>query len=174
MSKPLVEITGFPELQAQIKRLATDREKVSETRKVLRKVAQATVKAARSEAPVAKRVHIARKTKIEPGTLRKSIGVITGKNKENPTVFVGPRAKGTNKGWYGHFVHNNTNVYRSGFKRKRSAAAKSFNAAGAVAVRKGNPFMTRAYNLTKGGVTAGAEKQVAAYIQKRINALSTK
>ena len=35
-----------------------------------------------------------------------------------------------------------------------------------------NPFIGKAYEQTKGGVTADAEKRVAKYIQKQIDRLS--
>lgn len=57
------------------------------------------------------------RSKNNTGNLKKSQGLITGKS-ENPTILVGPRVKGANKGWYGHFVHDGVNIYHKGYKRK--------------------------------------------------------
>jgi HK97 gp10 family phage protein len=181
MSRPLVEITGFRELQEKLKRLANDRQKRAEILKVLRKVAQGTVRVARQTAPVSKRPHIVsgKRTKktIQPGALRKSIGVITGRKgqaKDNPTVYVGPRAKGNFDGFYGHFVEYGHNVYASDFKRKRSSSdkARAHNNAGAKSRTTANPFMKETYDTTKGQVTQETVKSVEKVIQKSIDRLS--
>jgi len=155
VSKSLVEISGFDELQKQLKRLS-DKVKRKELLKILGQVANSTVRAARQQAPRSKKDHIisgkrARKL-IRSGNLRKSIGKIRGKRglgKENAVLYVGPRSKGRkNDGWYGQFVE------------------------GGTVKQKSNPFMQRAYSQTKGKVTADAEKKVAKYLQKQIDRLS--
>lgn len=157
MNKNLVEIQGFAELQSQLKKL-NDKVTKREMLKVLGQVANPTVKAAKSAAPQSKKEHLisgkrARKI-IQPGNLKKSIGKITGKRglgKQNAVLYVGPKSKGKkNDGWYGMFVNKGT--------VKQTA----------------NPFMDKAYNQTKGGVTADAEAKVTAYIQKQITRLSIK
>lgn len=172
MSKPLVEITGFSELEKKIKSLANDKDKKREVIAILKQVANSTVAAARQSAPISKKVHTARGKKIQPGNLKKSIGTIVGRKgqaKENAVVYVGPRAKGKQDGWYGHFVEYGFNVYNKGFKRKRKAGA---NNGAAIRRTKANPFMKKAYDQTKGGVTQDAEVKVARFIQKRIDKLS--
>lgn len=173
MANELIEITGFVELQRKIQQLANDKQKKREIISVLRQVAMGTVKVAKSEVPVSKRSHKARGKIINPGNLKKSIGVIVGKKgdaKENPTVYVGPRAKGANDGWYGHFVEYPVNIYRKGFKRKRKKGA---NADAAIAQRmRFTPFMQRAYQKTGGKVTEESRQRVTAFIQKKIDKLS--
>lgn len=172
MSKSIVEITGFRELQKKIIKLSNPKDKRREILTILRNVAKSTVTAARNYAPVSKKSHVARGKVIESGTLKKSIGTITGRKgraKENPTVYVGPRAKGKFDGWYGHFVEAGVNVYNTGFKRKRKRGA---NNKAAVRRTKGQFFMKRAYNLTSGKVTKEAEQKTAKFIQRRINKLS--
>ena len=153
MSKSITEVTGFKELQKQIGRLGNDRLKRNEMLKILRQSSKATLQAARSEVPVSKKEHLisGKRTRrvIQPGNLRKSIGNITGKSKVIPTIYVGPRVKGKQLGFYGAFVHGGT-----------------------IKGIKPNPYLTRAYNKTKGQVTAEAEKGVAKYVQKQINKLS--
>lgn len=156
-TKALFEIEGFDKLQKQIKRL-DDRVKRSEVLKILGQVANPTVKAARSQAPISSAPHVqgGKRTYkvIQPGNLKKSIGKIRGKRgsaKVNAILYVGPRAKGRkNDGWYGMFVHGGTKL------------------------QSANPFMDRAYNQTKGQVTADAEKRVKKYIDKQVIRLSTK
>ena len=177
MSKPLIEVQGFDKLQAKVKQFANDKQKKQAILPVLRAVASGTVKVAKNEAPVSKRKHVisGSRTKkiITPGNLKKSIGVIAGKRgkaKENPTVYVGPRAKGSFDGFYGAWVEKGHNVYRAGFKRKRKKSAS--NGSGVTKRTKAVPFMQRAYQQTKGQVTSDAEKRVAKVIQRQIDKLS--
>lgn len=116
MSKDLYEISGFKELQIKLQQV-NDRVKKKEILSVLRKMARPYVRAGRSGdfVPVSKQPHLVsgKRTRkvIEPGNLRKSIGTITGKkgrSRVNPTIYVGPRAKGKYDGWYGHFVDEGT------------------------------------------------------------------
>ena len=169
MSSPLIEITGFAELQEQIKLLANPRDKRKEILNLLRQVARPTLSAAKNFVPVSSKRHKARGKLIEPGNLKKSLGFITGRN-EDPTIYVGPRAKGSFNGWYGHFVEKGVNTYNKGFKRKRKAGANNHAAIGRTT---GTPFMASAYTATNGQVTADAEIKVAAYIQRRIDKLSS-
>jgi len=163
-----IDVIGFDKLTAQLKRLADDKSKKREVLIILRNVAKPTLSAARSLAPISKKPHKARGKTISPGNLKKSLGNITGKQ-DNPTIYVGARAKGSNNGWYAHFVHEGINIYRTGFKRKRVRGA---NSAGALRRTQGNPFLTKAYAQTNGTVTADAEKQMVAFIQRRIQRLS--
>lgn len=163
-----IDVIGFDKLTEQLKRLANDKDKKREVLIILRNIAKPTLNAAKSLAPISKKTHKARGKTITPGNLRKSIGNITGKQ-ENPTIYVGARAKGNNNGWYAHFVHEGVNVYNKGYKRKRVRGA---NASAAVRRTQGNPFLTKAYAQTNGTVTADAEKQMIAFIQRRINKLS--
>ena len=169
MSKPLVEITGFRELQEKLKLLSNDKDKKKEILLILRQVAKPTLRAAQSFVKDSKKAHKARGKLIQPGTLKKSIGTITGRQ-ENPTVYVGPRAKGNFNGWYGHFVHDGVNLYKKGFKRKHTKGANDHAAKSRTTA---NPFMTKANTVTNSQVTADAEKRVAAFIQRRIDKLST-
>ena len=175
MSKNLVEITGFDELSKKIKQLGNDKDKKRELLTILRHAARPTVRAAKSYAPVRKgRAFSSLKTKksVIPGTLKKSIGLITGRkgaSKINPTIYVCPRAKGSFDGWYSHFVEAGVNVYNKGFKRKHKRGA---NNKAAVRRTQGQWFMKRAYTLTEGSVKADAEKKTAKFIQRRIDKLS--
>lgn len=168
MSNVAVNVEGFDKLVAQIRKLANDKDKRREMLILLRQIANPTLKAAKLFAPISRKKHKARGKLIAPGNLKKSLGTITGKS-ENPTILVGPRAKGSFDGWYGHFVHEGVNVYNKGYKRKRVRGA---NNKAAVSRTPGNPFLTKAYNATNGQVTADAEKRFIAYIQRRVEKLS--
>jgi hypothetical protein len=179
-NRPLMEISGFAELSAKIKLLANDKQKRTEILKILRKVAQGTVKAARRNVPQKLKKHlvVAKRNKdyITPEVLKKSIGVITAKSSRttNPVVYVGPRAKGVHKGFFGHWVEYGVNIYKKGFKRKHSgsAAGKAYNARGVKRRLPGSNFMKNTYTETKGQVTEETVQSVTKYIQKRIDALS--
>lgn len=167
MSKDLVEIKGFGQLQKKLTKLS-DNVKKKELQKLLSQSAKVTVRQAQFNAPLRS---YKRKDK-PPGTLKKSIGVIKGKKgfaKENPVVYVGPRAKRGFKGWYGHIIEYGRNIYRKGFKRDRKKGA---NSSAAVKRVKANPFMAKAYKGTKGKVTADAVRNIERYLQRQIKRLS--
>lgn len=176
-----ITVTGFEELKAKIIELSKDKDKKQEMLLLLRQVAAPTLAVARTIAPIAKKVHTARGSKIQPGNLKNSLGYITGKN-ENPTIYVGPRVKGSQKGWYGAMVESGHAIYHNagnkGKKLKngqnksvlsRITKKRTGNAVGAV---EGKFYMKRAYEATGGMVTADAEKKFAAFIQRRITKLS--
>jgi HK97 gp10 family phage protein len=172
MNKNLIEVKGFPELNAKLMKLANDKEKKRPILQVLRAVASGTVKAAKQEAPVSKKPHVigGKRTKktISPGNLKKSIGLINGKRgraKENPTVYVGPRVKGNNDGFYGAWVEAGHVIKNKSGGRKRSKSSGKSRT-------KPNPFMRRAYSKTEGKVTPEVAEKVAKVIQRNIDKLS--
>lgn len=169
MSSLKIEVEGFEELKQKIKALADDKDKKAEMLMVLRQVAKPTLAASKALVPISSKKHVARGKEILPGNTKKSLGLITGKGPE-PTIYVGARAKGSNDGWYAHFIHEGVNVYHKGFKRKRIRGA---NMASAKKRTTAKPFLKEAYNQTQGTVTADAEKKMAAFIQRRINKLSS-
>jgi len=154
VSKALVEIEGFKELQQKLVKLSNDKDKRKEVLKILGQVANPTVKVAKQLAPVSKKAHVQKRkgqsfgTIISPGTGKKSIGKKTMRRAKNPTIYVSPRSTRKNDGWYlRQFVIRGTKFIKS------------------------NPFIDKAYEQTKGRVTSDAEKKVAKYIQKRIDKL---
>ncbi len=156
MNKDLFEITGFQELQRKLLQV-NDRVKKKEVLSVLRKMARPYVRAGRSGdyVPVSKKPHLVsgKRTRkvIQPGTLRKSIGTITGKKgraRYNPTIYVGPRTNGKNDGWYGHFVDEGT---ANGIRPKH--------------------FMQKIY-ASQGDMDKKTADAVARHIQKVIDRLS--
>jgi hypothetical protein len=178
MSKDLFEIEGFQELERKIKQLGNDKDKKKEILVILRKKARPVVRAIKQETPVSKKPHYARGKLISPGNLKRSIGNITGKkgrSRINPTIYVGPRTRGVNDGWYGHFVHDGVNVYNEGFKpgKKAGDAARALSVRGAVShTTQGNPFQERGWRKVKSGVIKDTERSMQRFIQKRIDRLS--
>ncbi len=164
-----IQVEGFEELKQKIILLSNDKDKRREVLLILRQIAKPTLQAAKVLAPVSRRSHLARGSKIEPGNLRKSLGIITSKS-ENPTVLVGARVKGSNKGWYAHFVHEGVNLYNKGFKRKHTKGANDHAAKSRTAA---NPFLRKAFEATQSNATNDAERKMAAFIQRRIDKLST-
>lgn len=176
-SLPLYKVKGFPELLKKIKQLSDDKAQKEEILRVLKKVAKATVSAAKKNAPIRKGGAFSsiktRKT-IIPGTLKKSIGTIEGKKgaaKTNPTLYVGPRVKGQYNGYYGAWVEEGHNIYNKGFKRNRQGDSKANNAA-AKKRTSGKFYMKKTFEQTEGKVTKESEVKIAKYIQKRISKLS--
>ena len=173
MSKPIIEVEGFEQLQSKIKLLANDKDKRAEILLILRQVARPTLQVAQGLVPVARKSRwvkkAGKKAQTNPGDLKKSLGFITSKS-ENPTILVGPRAKGNFNGWYGHFVHDGVNIYHKNFKRKHKG--NGINNHAAKSRSTGNPFLKNAFAATEGMVTADAEKKVVAFIQRRIDKLS--
>ncbi|AUC13827.1 hypothetical protein BTO06_01080 [Tenacibaculum sp. SZ-18] len=155
MTKSIVEIRGFRELQRKLKELGDDKTKRREVTKILGQVANSTVKVAKSLAPVSKKPHVQKRRNqvfgavISPGTGKRSIGKKTMRRSLNPMVIVSPRSTKKADGWYlRQFVIGGTKKIKS------------------------NPFMDRAYTQTKGGVARESEQRLAKYIQKQINKLS--
>jgi HK97 gp10 family phage protein len=153
VSRALIEISGFEELERKIKSLP-DKVKRREITKILGQVANSTVSAAKNLAPVAKKPHIQKSkrqrfgTVITPGSGRKSIGKTVMRRARNPLVYVSPKKMAGVDGWYlRQFVIPGTKHIKS------------------------NPFLDRAYEQTQGKVSAEAETKVAKYIQKQIDRL---
>lgn len=150
----LVKIEGFDKLQELIKKVP-HKTKRSEVLKLLRRASKPTINAARAFAPQSSKPHFryskgVKVAEYEPGNLKKSIGNITSKVKDNAVLYVGPRAgsKRKNDGYYGHLVEYGT----------KYAPAQ--------------PFMRPAYESTKGQATDQASEEIAKYIQKTIDRLS--
>lgn len=159
MSKELVEITGFRELQAKIKKLGNDKDKRRTMLKILRKSAKSTIDAARRLSP--------KDTKVGS----KSIKFQVMRRAAVPMGIVGPRSTGKYDGWYmRQFVIPGHNIYKGGFKRNRRGNKKA-NALGAKSKVPANFFMNKAQDATRGKVIGKAVPQTEKYFQKLINQL---
>lgn len=138
------KIEGLDELFNSLKKLP---HKVSYKAilKAERKAAKPIVKAARSKAPMSKLTRVdwwGKRRTISPGDLKKSIGTITGRNKTDPTIWVGPKvSRGKKKkkhdAWWAHFVEFGTAGYTV---RKGPLKGRFFPGQAA------QPFMRPAYD----------------------------
>lgn len=137
-TKNIFEIEGFDKFLREVEKLP-DRMKRNELLKVLRRSSKPTIQAAK------RNIH------SRSNRLGKSIGNITGKNREYPNVMVGPRVKGKNEGFHGHLVE-------FGHGGPHPAPA--------------NPFMRPAYDETKNRVSDDLAKKISAYLEKQANKLS--
>ena len=175
MSKALIEITGFEELQAKLKQLP-DKTKRTELLKILGQVANPTLAAARGNAPVSGKNHNRyvgvtkgkrRKSddikpddriEIRSGNLRASIKkIIAKRSRVNPVLYVGAKAsRDKDKRPDGYYAHM---VVPKGFTGKKRKSGDI------------NDFLRKSYNQTEGKVTNDALDKVSKYIQKQIDRL---
>ena len=159
MAKDVVQITGFKELQAKIKKLSNDKDKRKEVLAILRNSAKSTITVARSLAPK------------DTGVGAKSIRFEVMRRAKVPMGIVGPRSRGKYDGWYmRQFVIPGHNIYRTGFKRNRRGNRKA-NARGAKSKVAPNYFMNRAQDTTQKQVEGKAIPQMERFLQRRIDRL---
>lgn len=174
--KKSVTVDGFEDA---VKFLKTLPENIN--RKVLvssiRRASRPFVAAVKREAPIATRKQMeywgAAKDKrlIEPGLLKKSVGVIVAKakNKNFLSVYVGPkktkagsRKRIANDAWYRHFVIRGT----AGFTIKKGKNIGRFMPGQAA-----NPFVDRAYSQTGtqvgNAIEANITDAVSAYCKRK-------
>ena len=103
--KLFTHITGDKELDALLVKVS-EAYKVKALRQVLRKAATPVVRAVKANTPISDRDDFDTTHKI--GDLKRSIGKITGKSKDFPTIYVGPRVKRKwqIKGYIGQWVED--------------------------------------------------------------------
>lgn len=158
MSRQLWEVKGFDKLQKKLKSLP-DKMKRREVIKILRRAARDTVKEARNQAPKSKRRHMFKPKAdrvakmINPGNLRKSIGVEVARQAKNPMIFVRPKSSGKYDGFYG---------------RQWVIPGHPKKGGGKVAP---NPFMDRAFERTEGKISRDSVAGVEKYLKKLIDKL---
>lgn len=120
MSRFRIEIDQkeLARLRNAIRELGDDKTKRQEVLKILRRQVKPAISRMQAIAPEAKKDVIYSRDKsvvFKPGNLKRSIKVFTGKNKQFPSVYVGPRAKGkpSGSGYYGYFVAYGTKGIRA-------------------------------------------------------------
>jgi len=172
-----IDVQGFDELKRKIQQLDNDPAKKREIKGILRQVAGSTISKAKQLVPVSERPHLVsgKRTRkiIQPGALQKSIGTIDGKRGaavDNPTIYAGPRAKGSFDGFYGAMVESGHNVYKTS-KSQKLTRAKFRSAGNKIGFVRGTFYMRKAFESTQGQVAPEAAEKVAKYIQRRIDRL---
>ena len=143
----LTKITGDKELDKMLNQIS-DAYKVRALRAILRKAATPVVKATRGFTPVANRNDS--NTKHKKGDLKKSIGKITGKSKDFPTIYVGPRVKRKFKfkGYIGGWVEDGVSSNVVDFSGRR--------------------YMKKGYEASKGQATIIIKSELIKVLQKYI------
>lgn len=180
-----IQIEGFDELRAKIKKLGNEKDKVREVRAILMNIANSALNKARELSPVGdKYVKWGKKKYLRkdyiPGTGKKSLAKKVMTRARNPMVTISPRSRKSADGFYmRQFVIPGHNIYKSGFKRSRKGRrdgdlikTRARNSSGAVKTTPKNYFLDRAYEATKNKTTKEAETKMATFMQKRIDRLS--
>ncbi|WP_271856076.1 hypothetical protein [Patiriisocius marinus] len=169
MAIDVTKVEGFEELNAKLKQL-NDGVKRNEVLKIQRRLAKPIAAAYSQKLPQSNKPHTryvkgGGKTTYTPGNLSRSVRVKTvGKRaaKGNPSLQILPdKTKGgRNDGYYRFMV-----------------VAKGFKGSGRGSRKGKNTVVEQARNATlaatQGRTTKEAEVKTAAYIQKRINKLSS-
>ena len=179
MSKPLIEVQGFPELKRKIQSLANDKIKRKKIENILKLSAKLLGVVAKAEAPknVTRKFSFRGRKKYNPGVLKKSIKATVMKKSRIPMVVAGPSSRGVNDGYYGRiFVIPGHNVFESGFKRDKRGknkleAARRFNNSNATGRVDPNPFMKRAFDKSGAALTVKTVRQIEKEVQKQIDRL---
>lgn len=160
-----VQIDGFDQLVEKLTKLGnprtTRRAMIAVHRPVLRPVVTAYRNEVPERSPVIKSGPRAGKRQHQKNqygslpNLKKSVGIITGKDPVNVRMYVGLRAGKSRKndGWYGRLVHY-------GFKTRDGQQVP------------GNPFKERAWAQTKAPATQRAISGVQKALNKQIEKLS--
>lgn len=146
------EIEGMEELRQKILELP-DRTKRLEVLKILRREMADIRTAVRNATPISPRNAKNQMGVIPSGNLKKSIAIITGKSRLQPSVFVGPRVKSKDRynGFYASFL-----VYGTGTSEKNKKHYDYIRKAAA-------PYLNR--------TSEAAANKIAQYIDKRIKQL---
>lgn len=145
-------IEGFTQLNAKLKRL-DDKVTRREVLKIFRRLARPVVLKYRANLPK------------ESGTLAKSVQVRAVRSRftgGNPVIAINPGKSGRNDGYYRFMVIPKNTVL--GSIKRGSRTGKNT----VVPMAK-----SRTLSQVRNGVTRGAEKQTARFIQTQINRLST-
>tara|TARA_R110001632_G_scaffold137804_2_gene253411 strand:+ start:4474 stop:4989 length:516 start_codon:yes stop_codon:yes gene_type:complete len=169
MSKSLIEIDGFKDLEKQLKRLTNDQVKKREVRQILGAVANTTVKAVKGLVPLNKGLSVRGKNysrkkrqvrnvivqeSYSTGWGKESIGKKMLTRAKNPMLVVRARniTLGSKKDYGGWYI-----------RQMLIRGTKYMDA---------NPIMDKGLAKTNRKVNADSEARVAKYIQKKINKLS--
>ncbi len=166
-----IEITNLHEVIRQLKKF---NDKL--TRKMMirgmRKSARPMVKEARAQAPPGKYPHKVGKKVVNPGNLRRSIGIKTGRDKINPTIWLGSNMKRGVDAFYHHIVIGGSRAHQiprvKGTKALKMASSgqivKSVNHPGTSP----NDYIERAFNIKKGEFISKLAGELDNEIQKQL------
>jgi hypothetical protein len=151
-----VNIEGLRELKIKITKLGDDKSKTKEVRKILNKIAQPTLVAARNLAPVSNRPMPknegsgVKRKRQKPGTGKRSLAKKIMTRAAVPMVTISPRSRSKADGFY----------------------LRQFNIPETKQKPEKNYFLDKAYKQTAAGVTSKAAASMAKYFEKQIEKLS--
>lgn len=148
------DIKGISQVVAEIKKL-DDKLKRRELLKILRRQSKPVLRAIKQNTPVydydviRTRKSDGKQFTYEPGNLKKSMAIKTGKSKTKPTVMIGPRQGERAKydGYYAFFIQYGT-----------------FN-------QSPNDFIAKAAEPLIGTVATSASAETKRYLEKKIKEL---
>ncbi len=145
--KLFTKITGDKELDKLLVQVS-EVYKVKLLRQVLKKAATPVVKAVKANTPVSDRDDFDTKHKV--GDLKRSIGKITGKSKDFPTIYVGPRVKKNwgIKGYIGGWVNDGVKSSAVTFSARR--------------------YMKKGYEASKMQATQSIRSQMIKILEKKL------
>ena len=154
------EVQGVDELIRRMK-FTDDKLNRSLQLKILKDAGKPIQRDAKANAPVTDDYVKIKGNLIKPGTLKRSIGFITGKSKEWPNVQIGARVKGSfgdyRGGWFAHFVHDGHLIRNRGKSSGTNHGTTS-----------DNPFLEDAYKTNKVQVEENIKKSVVKVVKKGI------
>ena len=145
------KIEGIEAVQREIESLSDDKMKRREILKILRRQTKPILSAVQANTPEADKVGIFKGVKYDPGNLRRSMAIKTGRSKEYPNVLVGPRQGKKAKnydGFYAWWIQYGT-IYK-----------------------KPNDFIWKAAAPLLDSVHTTASAETKKYIEKKIRTLN--
>ena len=148
--KLFTHITGDKELDAMLIKVS-EAYKVKALRQVLKKAATPVVKAVKAATPVSDtEAGLTYDGGHKQGDLKKSIGKITGKSKDFPTIYVGPRVKRKwgIMGYIGQWVEDGVNSSVVNFSGRR--------------------YMKKGYEASRGQATMSIRNGLIKILQKHL------
>ena len=148
------KIEGIEAVQREIESLSDDKMKRREILKILRRQAKPILSAIQANTPEADKVVTFRGVEYDPGNLRRSMAIKTGRSKDYPNVLVGPRQTKKGKtpikydGFYAFWIQYGT-IYQ-----------------------KPNDFIWKAAAPLLDSVHTTASAETKKYIEKKIRTLN--
>lgn len=171
------------DVKSNIKQLAEATKEKGRYRKILTEVASELSTAVKSNTPVNKKSYTwgaANKNKVRfkqySGNLKKSIGIIDSKSQNYVRVWVGPKVRSWNDGWYAGIVEAGHKIYNNPLKNKENKpvrfALKRWRNKGSINKTQGyvkaNPFITETYNAKKSSLEAKLVQKIGVDLETLI------
>ena len=167
-----IEVTNLQEVLAQLKKL-DDKLKRKMMIKGIRRAAQPMLKEARNQAPIGKNTHKGKKGVVNPGNLKRSIAMRTGKDKLNPTLWLGANMKRGVDAFYHHIIIGGSKPHK--IKVAKGSRALKLGTSGNYAREVNHPgiskndFIQRAFNVKKSIFVSQLATELDKQIKKELH-----